>query len=87
MVVTKLWPIGTIQLYNTRNLYIMLNSETIIISTGNDFPQGGVCIAKFWVISYDNTVVIQNENKDFGQVVADDSITLKEGKKLHLLMS
>ena len=47
----------------------------------------GVCSAKFWVIAYDDVVLILNEHRIFGQVFADYSIAMKGGKNLHQMMS
>ena len=46
-----------------------------------------MCSAKFWVIAYDDAVLILNEYRIFGQVFADDSIAMKGGKNLHQMMS
>ena len=70
-----------------RNLYIEINGVKLVISTGTGFPQGGVCSAKFWVIAYDDAVLILNEHRIFGQVFTDDSIAMKGGKNLHQMMS
>ena len=70
-----------------QNLYIEINGDKIVISTGTGFPQGGVCSAKFWVIAYDDVILILNEHRIFGQVFTDDSIAMKGGKNLHQMMS
>ena len=70
-----------------RNLYIEINGVKLVITTGVGFPQGGVCSTKFWVIAYDDAVIILNEHRVFGQVFADDSIAMKGGKNLHQMMS
>ena len=70
-----------------RNMYIEINGVKLVITTGVAFPQGGVCSAKFWVIACDDAVLILNEHRVFGQVLADNSIAMKGGKNLHQMMS
>ena len=69
--------------FTHRNLFIEINGVKLVITSGVGFPQGGVCSAKFWVIAYDDAVIILNEHRVFGLFFADDSIAIK-GEKIYI---
>ena len=64
--------------------HLALESDDYEIKTCVDvgFPQGGVCSAKFWIISFDPAIKIINENGIFGQGFADDCAALIGGEDL-----
>ena len=70
-----------------RNIIININGEILELSASAGFPQGGVCSATFWVIAYDEALLILNKHDVHGICFADDSLALKGGKNLHQLMS
>ena len=51
------------------------------------FLKCGVFSAKFWVITYDDAVLILNEQRIFGQAFTVDNIAKKGGKNLYQTMS
>ena len=70
-----------------RNIIININGEILELSASAGFPQGGVCSAKFWVIAYDEALLILNKHGVHGICFADDSLALRGGKNLHQIMS
>ena len=48
------------------------------------YPQGGLCSAKFWIITYNKVLLILNKHGIVGLCLADDSLALRGGKNFHL---
>jgi len=63
------------------------NTEKAVITTGQGFPQGGVCSAKFWIVAFNEAINIINEHGATGNGFADDCVTAIGGTNLHTMMS
>ena len=70
-----------------RNIFININGENLSLLASAGFPQGGVCSAKFWIIAYNDALLILNKHGVLGICFADDSLALRGGNKLHQIMS
>ena len=66
-----------------RFLEVELHGETVQLTTGTGFPQGGVCSAKFWLIAFDEAINIINSNGITGNGYADDCSALVGGDHPH----
>ena len=66
-----------------RYLEVELHGETVRLTTGTGFPQGGVCSAKFWLIAFDEAINIINSNGITGNGYADDCSALVGGDHPH----
>ena len=62
-----------------RFLEIELHGETVRLTTGTGFPQGGVCSARFWLIAFDEAIQIINSKGITGTGYADDCSALIGG--------
>ena len=62
-----------------RHLMVELHGETMHLTTGTGFPQGGVCSAKFWLIAFDEAIRIINSHGIVGTGYADDCSALIGG--------
>ena len=62
-----------------RHLEIELHGDTVHLTTGTGFPQGGVCSAKFWLIAFDMAIQIINSKEIVGNGYADDCSALIGG--------
>ena len=65
--------------------HLTLESDDYEIKTcvNVGFPQGGICLAKFWIIAFDWAIEMINENGIFGQGFADDCAALIRGEDLN----
>ena len=70
-----------------RNIEISMHGESASFSTGVEFPQGGVCSAKFWLIAFNFAIKIINMYGIEGNGYADDCSALYGGKRLDLATS
>ena len=66
-----------------RYLEVDLHGETVNLTTGTGFPQGGVCSARFWLITFDQAIQIINSNGITGNGYADDCSALVGGDHPH----
>ena len=66
-----------------RLLEVTLHGETVQLTTGTGFPQGGVCSACFWLITFDQAIHIINSNGITGNGYADDCSALIGGDHPH----
>ena len=66
-----------------RFLQVDLHGETVHLTTGTGFPQGGVCSARFWLIAFDEAIHIINSNGITGNGYADDCSALIGGTHTH----
>ena len=66
-----------------RYLEVDLHGESVHLTTGTGFPQGGVCSAKFWLIAFDEAIQIINSNGITGNGYADDCSALVGGTHPH----
>ena len=57
---TGLNGITTNILLTNRDIEVTIPNETHTYFTGMGFPQGGVCLAKFWSIAFDPAIEIIN---------------------------
>ena len=55
-----------------RYIDIELHGESASFTTGTGFPQGGVCLASFWLIAFDEAIRIINTRGITGNGYADD---------------
>ena len=62
-----------------RHLEISLHGDTVHLTTGRGFPQGGVCSARFWLIAFNNAIKIINSAGIYGTGYADDCSALIGG--------
>ena len=62
-----------------RHLQIELHGDTVHLTTGTGFPQGGVCSARFWLIAFDRAIQIINTRGITGTGYADDCSALIGG--------
>ena len=62
-----------------RHLEVELHGETVHLTTGTGFPQGGVCSARFWLIAFDEAIKIINTRGIVGNGYADDCSALLGG--------
>ena len=51
-----------------------------------EFPQVGVCSAKFWIIAFNAAISILNKHWVLGLGFADDRVALIGGTDLHHMM-
>ena len=68
-------------------MFVDINDQQISCTTSLGFPQGGVCSAKFWIITFNAAISILNEHGVLGPGFADDCVALIGGTKLHQMMS
>ena len=66
-----------------RYLEVELHGDSVKLTTGTGFPQGGVCSAKFWLIAFDEAIQIINSNGITGNGYADDCSALIGGTHPH----
>ena len=59
---------------NHRNIHADVKGEKSVITTGQGFPQGGVCSAKFWIVAFNEAINIINEHGATGNGFADDCV-------------
>ena len=64
-----------------RNIHAEVKGEKAVITTGQGFPQGGVCSAKFWIVAFNEAINIINEHGATGNGFADDCVTAIGGNK------
>ena len=62
-----------------RYLEVELHGETVHLTTGTGFPQGGVCSARFWLVAFDEAIRIINQGNVVGNGYADDCSALIGG--------
>ena len=62
-----------------RFLKIELPGDTVRLTTGTGFPQGGVCSARFWLIAFNTAIGIINSKEIVGTGYADDCSALIGG--------
>ena len=65
-----------------RHLTLEANDCKIKTCVDIGFPQGSVCLAKFWIIAFDPAIQIINDEGIFGQGFADDCEALIGGHYL-----
>ena len=74
------WYYGYLQ---RRYLRVDLHEESVHLTTGTGFPQGGVCSAKFWLIAFNEAIEIINSNGIYGNGYANDCSALIGGTHPH----
>ena len=67
----------------SRHLEVGLHGESVQLTTGTGFPQGGVCSARFWLIAFDEAIRIINSEGIVGNGYADDCSALIGGTHTH----
>ena len=68
-----------------RNIEFKNNDFEITGTIDMDFPQGGVCSAKFWIIAFDYALNIINTDLTEGQGFADDLCILTQGTDINVM--
>ena len=67
------------QYLSRRYLDVNLHGDSVKLTTGTGFPQGGVCSARFWLIAFDPAIQIINTRGIVGNGYADDCSALIGG--------
>lgn len=64
-------------------LEVELHGETYKLTTGTGFPQGCVCLARFWLIAFDEAIRTINSYSIKGNGCADECSVLIGGTHPH----
>ena len=69
-----------------RDLFFDIQGYKTSRTVDRGFPQGGVCSAKFWIVAFNEALILINQGSFFGNGFADDLGTVIGGFRLDLMM-